>query len=111
MPAAAGVPSVGECFEGAEFIANAARARDAGMKRAAFLDRMEEDFVAIRAFPEPLRWFVRDADDEQFLRESASRVFDAPEPPERHGATFLADCLPRTSRGQGRVPARRRRAR
>ena len=38
--ARAGVPSVQECLEGADFIANAARARDNGIERDAFLEVM-----------------------------------------------------------------------
>ena len=57
-----------ECLEGADFIANAAASRDNGLERGVFLDRLEGDFVAIRAFPVALRWFVKDADDEAFLR-------------------------------------------
>jgi hypothetical protein len=90
-----GVPTAIECIEGSEFIANAARARDNGIAREAFLDRLEADFAAIRAFPPALRWFARDSDDERFLYEAAARVFDRPQPPERHHADFLAGCLDR----------------
>ena len=51
--------------------------------------RLEGDFVAIRAFPVALRWFVKDADDERFLRAAAEDVFDRPLPPERHRAGVL----------------------
>ena len=65
--AAAGVTSFAECIEGSDFIANAAGSRDNGMSREAFLDRLEGDFLMIRAFPVALRWFVKDAADERFL--------------------------------------------
>ena len=87
--------SVGECFEGSDFIANAALARENGMSRADFLGRLEEDFELIQAYPPQLRWFAKDRDDESFLFESARQVFDAPEPPERHRARFLAACFTR----------------
>jgi hypothetical protein len=91
----AGVPTLDECREASEFIANAARARDNGYAREAFLARMEDDFVVIRAFPPALRWFVKDGDDERFLVESAARVFDRPRAPAGHHADFLAECLAR----------------
>ena len=47
-----------ECAEAGAFIGNAARARDAGMGRDAFIARMEADFQVIRAFPKELRWFA-----------------------------------------------------
>ena len=95
--ARAGVPSVEECLEGSDFIANAARARDNGVARERFLDRMDADFAAIRSFPAGLRWFAHDADDETFLRDSARTVFDLPAAPEDHRATFLRACFERMS--------------
>jgi hypothetical protein len=93
--AQAGKLSVAECFEGSDFIANAAHARENGMSRADFLSRMEDDFELIQAYPPQLRWFAKDEDDERFLLESAKRVFDAPQAPERHRALFLAACFER----------------
>jgi hypothetical protein len=87
--------SAAECFEGSDFIANAAHARENGMSRAAFMGRLEEDLMLIQAFPPQLRWFAKDAEDERFLLEWARLVFDAPEAPERHRARFLAACLDR----------------
>lgn len=87
--------SVAECFEGSDFIVNAARARENGMSRAAFIERLEDDLELIQAYPPQLRWFAKDPDDEQFLVEWARRVFDAPEAPERHRAGFLAACFTR----------------
>lgn len=89
--------SVSECFEGSDFIANAALARENGVSRADFLGRLEEDFELIQAFPPQLRWFAKDRDDESFLYESARRVFDAPESPEQHRAGFLAACFNRAT--------------
>lgn len=91
----AGVPSLAECAEGADFIANAAHARDNGIPRDDFIGRMQDDFEVIRAFPVSMRWFVKDRDDEHFLIAVATRVFDTPRPPERHRSEFLDLCLQR----------------
>lgn len=96
--AALATPStLSECIEGGEFIANAAASRDNGLTRDAFLDRLEGDFVAIRSFPAPLRWFVKDADDEAFLRAAVEVVYDRPLAPERHRAAFFAACVTRAT--------------
>lgn len=87
--------SVAECFEGSDFIANAALARENGISRSDFLGRLEDDFELIQAYPPALRWFAKDPEDERFLYESARQVFDAPEAPERHRARFLAACFNR----------------
>jgi len=94
-PARAGVPSVEECLEASDFIANAARARDNGLPRERFLDRMDADFAAVRAFPPALRWFVHDGEDESFLRDSVQGVFDQPATPEDHRSAFLRACFDR----------------
>jgi hypothetical protein len=96
-PAAAGVPSLDDCLEGSDFIANAARSRDNGMSRERFLARMGDDFEVIRAFPPSLRWFAKDRDDERFLLEAAARVFDRPRAPAEHHAEFLALCVERVA--------------
>jgi hypothetical protein len=88
--------SVADCFEGSDFIANAAVARENGMSGDAFLNRLEEDFQLIHAFPPALRWFAHDEDDERFLFQSAREVFDAPDAPEGHRAHFLAACFGRS---------------
>jgi len=93
--AAASRPSMNECFEGSDFIGNAALSRDRGMAAAAFLGRMEEDFVAIRAFPNELRWFAHDPDDEVFLLNEAREVFNHPEPAASHRRAFLQACVDR----------------
>jgi len=85
--------STGECREGSDFIRNAALARDAGASREFFVGRLEEDLVAIRAFPPELRWFVYDADDEAFLRAEVAAVFDAPQSGDEHQQGFLARCV------------------
>jgi hypothetical protein len=95
--ATAAVPTLTDCLEGSDFVANAARSRDNGMTRLSFIDRLEADLAAIRAFPPQLRWFARDEDDERFLVAAATRVFDQPLPPERHQAEFLAACLDRAA--------------
>jgi hypothetical protein len=91
----ASVPTVGECLEASDFIANAARARDYGMTRDAFLARMDEDFQMIHAFPPSLRWFAQDEDDEAFLLAQVRRVFESPDLPLRHRASFLEACFAR----------------
>ena len=93
--AAASTPTASDCAEGAEFIGNAARARDTGIRRDAFIDRMEADFVAIRGVPNELRWFAHDAADETFLLDAAREVFDRPAPPAAHAAAFLRACTNR----------------
>jgi hypothetical protein len=65
------------------------------MPAQAFLDRMEEDFVLIRAFPQQLRWFVHDPDDESFLLHETREVFDHPEAAEDHRRAFLHACVER----------------
>ena len=97
LTASASTLSVADCFEGSDFIANAAMARENGMSGEAFLHRMEEDFQLIQAFPPALRWFAQDEDDERFLFQSAREVFDAPDAPEGHRARFLAACLSRST--------------
>ena len=78
-----------------DFIANAARSRDAGISAAAFLGHMEEDFELIQSFPSDLRWFVHDPDDEAFLLASAREVFAHPSTPESHRQQFLQSCVDR----------------
>jgi hypothetical protein len=96
LAASASSLSVADCFEGSDFIANAAVARENGMSGEAFLNRLEEDFQLIHAFPPALRWFAHDEDDERFLLQSAREVFDAPDAPEGHRAHFLAACFARS---------------
>ena len=51
LDAGASALSVADCFEGSDFIANAALSRENGMSRDAFLNRLDEDFQIIQAFP------------------------------------------------------------
>jgi hypothetical protein len=90
--------SMQECFEGGDFIAHAAQARDNGATRTAFLDTLTADISLIRAFPAELRWFVADVDDAEFLSAEASEVFDNPQVPEAHRAQFLSRCFARMAR-------------
>jgi len=99
-----------ECFEASDFIGNAALSRDSGMSPEAFLGRMEDDFVAIRAFPNDLRWFAHDPEDESFLLSEAREVFKHPEPAEAHRRAFLQACVERMAEPEnvdagGRSPA------
>jgi len=100
----ASVPTLNDCLEASDFVANAARSRDNGVEREAFVGRLHDDFVAIRAFPPSLRWFVRDDDDETFLENAAIAVFDRPQLPERHREVFLRSCLERLATGS-QLPA------
>lgn len=94
-PCGASTPSATECAEGAEFIGNAALARDTGMARDRFIDQMQSDFSSIRAFPNELRWFVHDAADEAFLLSAAQDVFDRPKGPDLHRIAFFHACMNR----------------
>jgi hypothetical protein len=96
--AAAHPHSARECREGGDFIRNAALARDSGYTRDFFVNRLEEDFQMIRAFPPQLRWFVRDTADERFLRGEVEEVFGAPVASELHRAGFLERCIQRAER-------------
>jgi hypothetical protein len=91
----ASVPTMAECLEGSDFIANAAVARDNGIARDAFVERLEADMTLIHAFPPELRWFVKDADDERFLHTQVETVFDAPLTPAHHRNAFLRACFGR----------------
>ena len=96
--------SLQECLEGGDFIAHAAEARDNGMTRAAFCDKLLADIYLIQAFPRELRWFVQDPDDGEFLLDEATRVFDRPERPETHRTQFLARCFDRKLGTDGSAP-------
>jgi hypothetical protein len=95
-PAGAHEPTLQECLEGGDFIAHAAEARDNGMTKEQFLERLVADIRLIQSYPPQLRWFVTDADDATFLHEEASRVFDAHRTPDAHRAQFLAHCFDRS---------------
>jgi hypothetical protein len=97
-PARGHAPTLQECFEAGDFIANAAHARDNGVTKAAFLERLVGDIRLIQAFPPPLRWFVVDPDDAEFLHAESSTVFDSPQLPEAHRAQFLSRCFDRSQR-------------
>lgn len=84
-----------ECKEGGDFIRHAAMARDNGMTREAFLERLAGDLVMIRQYPPQLRWFVQDQDDETLLVQAARTVFDTPREPPLHESDFLVACAER----------------
>lgn len=96
--AIAGRPTMEECLEGSDFIRNAALSRDAGVAANTFIDRMKDDFFAIRAFPNELRWFVHDEGDEVFLADQARQVFEQPSDPDDHRQRFLRVCIDRMAR-------------
>ena len=90
-------PSLTECLEASDFVGNAALSRDNGVPAEKFITRMQQDFVLIHAFPQELRWFVHDPDDEVYLLGATRVVFEHPAPPEEHRRTFLASCFERMS--------------
>jgi hypothetical protein len=90
--------TVQECLEGGDFINHAAQARDNGVAKEVFLERLVGDIRLIQAFPPQLRWFVVDPEDAEFLHAESSAVFDAPQLPEAHRAQFLARCFDRSQR-------------
>ena len=98
VAAAAQPHSAGECREGGDFIRNAALSRDSGATREFFVGRLEDDMLAIRAYPPALRWFVHDTADEAFLRAEVHAVFDAPAASELHRDAFLERCARRAER-------------
>jgi hypothetical protein len=98
-PAGAHPLSLQECFEGGDFIAHAAQARDNGVTKAAFYDKLLADIGLIQAFPRELRWFVVDSEDADFLQAEAALVFDRPQTAESHRAGFLSRCFDRQAPG------------
>lgn len=92
-PASATSPE--ECEQAAQFIGNAARARDLGMSREDFLAHMQADLEVIRSFPPEMRWFAETDQDEQFLMNGARDVFDHPRAPETHAMRFARACVTR----------------
>ena len=98
LTASAQPHSAAECREGGDFIRNAALSRDAGATREFFVGRLEDDLVAIRAYPPALRWFVHTPEDEAFLRTEVHEVFDAPAAGELHRDGFVERCARRADR-------------
>jgi hypothetical protein len=88
-------PSVQECREAGEFVRNAALARDNGIKRSDFLDRLHGDLMAIRSHPPAMRWFAQDDEDEAFLVSIVEGVFDRPVKSTEHETEMLHKCLAR----------------
>ena len=85
--------TLAECNEGGEFIHNAALARDNGVTREFFVNKLAEDLIMIQSFPPQLRWFVQDSSDERLLSEAVFKVFDSPMKAEQHEASFIGACL------------------
>jgi hypothetical protein len=90
-----------ECNEGGEFIRNAALARDNGMSREIFVDKLTEDLVMIQSFPPQLRWFVQDSGDEKLLSDAVFKVFDEPMTAEQHESSFIGACIQTAQAGDG----------
>lgn len=91
----AAATSTEECEQAAQFIGNAARARDLGMTREDFLAHMQADLEVIKSFPPEMRWFAETDQDEQFLVKGARDVFDHPLAPETHAMRFERACVSR----------------
>ncbi len=87
--------SVQECREGADYIRNAAIARERGITEAAFMDIFDNDLAMIMAIPKELRWFVQDDDDAAFLRSALNQVFRQPKAPSEHAMDFAHACVGR----------------
>jgi hypothetical protein len=81
-----------DCLEGAQFIENAAHARNNGISREAFVTRLDEDLQIIQAIPPQMRWFAQDEDDALLLRSAVLQVFAEAQEPKEHAAGFLAVC-------------------
>ncbi len=93
--------TLAECNEGGEFIRNAALARDNGVTREFFVDKLTEDLVMIQSFPPHLRWFVQDSGDEKLLSEAVFKVFDEPMTAEQHESAFIGACIQTAQAGDG----------
>lgn len=85
-------PTMDECLEAGDFIFHAAQARDGGMAKTIFLDKLRADYRLIKQYPPSLRWFVHDQQDEDFLLDQTRDVFDHPTNPEMHRSKFLRAC-------------------
>jgi hypothetical protein len=85
--------TIDECTEGAEFIRNTALARDNGMTREFFVNKLVEDLAMIQSFPPHLRWFVQDSGDEKLLSEAVFKVFDEPVKADQHESSFISACI------------------
>ena len=94
--------TLAECTEGGEFIRNAALARDNGISREFFVNKLAEDLIVIQSFPSHLRWFVQDASDEMLLSEAVFKVFDEPMNAEQHQASFISTCMQSTEVADGK---------
>jgi hypothetical protein len=81
-----------ECAEAGDFIRNAALSRDNGYLEEAFVAKMEDDIVAIQAFPPAARWVVQDDADAAMLIGAVKEVFRNPLSAEEHRSRFVAAC-------------------
>src|SRR5258706_5360017 len=94
--------TLAECTEGGEFIHNAALARDNGITREFFVNKLVEDLIMIQSFPPQLRWFVQDSSDERLISEAVFKVFDEPMKAEQHEAYFVSACLQTAEAADGK---------
>lgn len=93
--------TLAECTEGGEFIRNAALARDNGVTREFFVNKLVQDLIMIQSFPPQQRWFVQDSGDEKLLSEAVFKVFDEPMKADQHEASFIGACLQTAEAGDG----------
>ena len=85
-------PAARQCRQAAQFVLQAARARDAGMSPALFLATLERDLDTLLARPVSQRWFVRGPLEAGLIRFAAIAVFNRPASAEQHGRQFRRVC-------------------
>lgn len=82
-----------ECMEGGQFIYNAVKARDLGLiKRDEFLAKMQSAMESSRGVEFELRWFTKDIEDEKFMMNQMTIVFDQPTLAGEHEKEFVKAC-------------------
>lgn len=85
-------PAKAQCRQAAQFVLQAAMARDAGMSPALFLATLERDLDTLLARPLHQRWFVRSPVEAGLIRFAAVAVFNRPASAAQHGRQFQLIC-------------------
>jgi hypothetical protein len=96
IPCVVNAVTTDECYEGSQFIENAALLRESGKIEGVkenFISQMFEDFEKLKSVPEELRWFVQNENDEFFILNQALKVWENKKEPSKHREEFLFDCL------------------